>query len=204
MENIPQDLQKVAEFHGHLCPGLVIGYRVAKLAQQELALQHSEDEELVAIVENDSCAVDAVQYINGTTFGKGNLIFQDHGLHAYTFIERNSGKQVRIELKADFFERSSQQRDEIRKKQTKDLPLTSEEQAFLQTRRQQMLKMLLDIPDKDLFNIKEVKIEIPEKARILNSAKCSKCGLMVMETRARILNENIYCIPCWKSELGIN
>ena len=202
MEGIPEDLQDIVQFHGHLCPGLVIGYRVAKLAQQELNLGHSEDEELVAIVENDSCAVDAVQYLNGTTFGKGNLIFQDHGLQAYTFIERNSGKQVRIELKADIFQESSDQQKKIRQKQIADLPLTDEERAILQKRRQKMLRALLEISDKDLFNVKEVDIKIPEKARIFSSVKCSKCGLMVMETRARILNENTYCIPCWESELG--
>lgn len=37
------------------------------------------DEEMVAIVENDSCAVDAIQVLTGCTLGKGNLIFRDYG-----------------------------------------------------------------------------------------------------------------------------
>jgi formylmethanofuran dehydrogenase subunit E len=71
-------LEDIAEFHGHTCPGLAIGYRVSRYALEALG-GRSEDEELVAVVENDSCAVDAVQVMTGCTFGKGNLIFHDYG-----------------------------------------------------------------------------------------------------------------------------
>lgn len=201
MENIPQDLQKAVEFHGHICPGLVIGYRVAKLANKELKLKHSEDEELVAIVENDSCAVDAIQYINGATFGKGNLVFQDHGLHAYTFIERSAGNQIRIELKADVFLDMSEQRRAILQKLRNNIPLSLEEKQILQKSRQESIQRMLTMTDNDLFNVKKVNIEVPEKASIHSSVKCANCGLMVMETRARVLNKEFYCIPCWESEL---
>ncbi len=197
-----KNLNKVVEFHGHLCPGLVIGYRAAILANKELELDRSEDEELVAIVENDTCAVDAIQYINGTTFGKGNLVFRDHGLHAYTFIERNSGKQIRIELKSDVFQEESEQRREILRKQNQNIPLTEEENNLLETARQDILKKLMTMSDDELFIVKNVDIKVPDKARILNSVKCSKCGLMVMETRVRMLNDKFYCIPCLERELS--
>jgi hypothetical protein len=45
-------------------------------------------------VENDSCAVDAVQVMTGCTFGKGNLIFRDYGKQAYTFMSRATGKAL--------------------------------------------------------------------------------------------------------------
>jgi len=202
MVEVPEELERVAQFHGHLCPGLAIGYRVAILARKELDLQHSEDEELVAIVGNDTCAVDAIQYINGATFGKGNLIFQDYGIHAYTFIERNSGTQLRIELKADIFNDTSKRRHELMQKMNKNIPLSDEEQAFLGEARQESLRKLLTMSDKELFNIKKVDIEVPEKARIFQSVKCANCGLMVMETRARVLNQKFYCIPCWENKLG--
>lgn len=48
----PQTVDKVAEFHGHMCPGLAIGIRVAELALREIG-PHSSDEEVVAIVETD-------------------------------------------------------------------------------------------------------------------------------------------------------
>ncbi|MBD3227518.1 MAG: formylmethanofuran dehydrogenase [Candidatus Lokiarchaeota archaeon] len=204
MENIPEEVRDAVKFHGHLCPGLVLGYRVAKLARNRLALKRSPDEELVAIVENDTCAVDAIQFINGATFGKGNLIFKDHGLHVYTFIERNSGKKIRIALKSDVFKDASDKRHEIMKKTNENEPLSEEEKTFLKDSRSQKINHILTKPDQELFYIKDVEVEIPEKARIFNSVKCSKCGLSVMETRARLLNDRAYCIPCWKEELDKN
>src|SRR3990172_4604312 len=92
-----KSLSDVADFHGHVCPGLALGFRVSKLALNELG-GRSKDEELVAMVENDSCAVDAVQVMTGCTFGKGNLIFRDYGKQVYTFIKRPSGKSIRISI----------------------------------------------------------------------------------------------------------
>lgn len=92
-----KEFKDIINFHGHSCPGLALGYRVARAALEEIGMEDiSEDEELVAIVENDSCAVDAIQAITGCTFGKGNLIFKDFGKQVYTFIKRPSGDAVRI------------------------------------------------------------------------------------------------------------
>ena len=77
------EFNKVVEFHGHVCPGLAIGYRVAKYIKGHC--DKSEDEELVAIVENNSCSVDAIQQMLSCTFGKGNLIFKDYGKQVFTF-----------------------------------------------------------------------------------------------------------------------
>ena len=76
---MPEDLKKCVEFHGHLCPGLIYGYMVSKAAMDLLQLSRSRDEEVVAISENDSCAVDALQILLGTSIGKGNLILKDYG-----------------------------------------------------------------------------------------------------------------------------
>lgn len=69
------DYKNIVEFHGHECPGLAMGYRMASAAMNALNSIHSEDEEIVAIVENNACGVDALQCVTGCTFGKGNLIF---------------------------------------------------------------------------------------------------------------------------------
>src|SRR5512143_3805622 len=85
------------DFHGHSCPGLALGYRVSVRALKEFK-GRAADEEMVAIVENSSCAVDAVQVMTGCTFGKGNLIFRDYGKQVYTFFTRPSGKGLRISI----------------------------------------------------------------------------------------------------------
>jgi len=97
----PRDFEQVTRFHGHFCGGTVIGYRASKEALRRLGADRAHDEELIAIVENDSCAVDAVQVITGCTFGKGNLFFRDHGKHVYTFALRPSGRAVRLSRKPD-------------------------------------------------------------------------------------------------------
>lgn len=91
--------QSAVLFHGHECNGLRLGYKIAQFALAKLGIERAEDEELVAIVENDSCAVDGVQVVTGCTFGKGNLIFKDYGKHSYTFYNRKTGKGIRITRK---------------------------------------------------------------------------------------------------------
>ena len=71
--------EDVTDFHGHICPGSAIGYKAAKIAAEKLNIGLSKDEEILAIVENDSCAVDSIQVVLSCTFGKGNLIFKDYG-----------------------------------------------------------------------------------------------------------------------------
>jgi formylmethanofuran dehydrogenase subunit E len=92
--------EKVVAFHGHSCPGLAIGYRMTKAALAFLSSSRAPDEELVAIVENNACGVDAVQFLSGCTFGKGNFIFKDYGKHVYTFYDRKTKRGVRVVLSA--------------------------------------------------------------------------------------------------------
>lgn len=63
--------EQVVTFHGHLCMDIALGYRVAKTALHELSCERPQDEELLAVVETDSCSVDAIQAVTGCTFGKG-------------------------------------------------------------------------------------------------------------------------------------
>ena len=63
---------------------------MATAAMETLESFRAEDEELVAIVENDACGVDALQCVTGCTFGKGNLLFHDYGKHVYTIYSRSS------------------------------------------------------------------------------------------------------------------
>jgi len=44
------------------------------IALKKLRSHRATDEEFVAIVENDSCSVDAIEVVTGCTMGKGNLI----------------------------------------------------------------------------------------------------------------------------------
>ena len=122
-----QLVERTIAFHGHICPGLTSGIRVAEIALREIG-PHAEDEELVAVVETDSCGVDAIQYLVGCTFGKGNLIHLDHGQSVFTFSRRSDGKTVRISARPK--ERSPEPGDvEARLQRLREGTATEEELA---------------------------------------------------------------------------
>ncbi len=79
-----EQMKKTIAFHGHSCPGLAIGIRASELAKQRMGGLDSAD--LLAVVETDMCGVDAIQFLTGCTFGKGNLIHHDVGKMAFTLL----------------------------------------------------------------------------------------------------------------------
>ena len=186
----------VVSFHGHACPGLAIGFRVAEVALQELG-EKAVDEELVAVVENNSCAVDAVQVMAGCTFGKGNFIFKDYGKQVYTFIRRPSGKAVRIAVTWDPACSDPESPEETTMWQRyKDGDRAPEVLKVVHARKARKMQMILNAQADDLFDVKHLTATLPETARIYPSLRCDICGEKVMEPRTRKVGEQILCIPC--------
>ncbi len=190
-----EHLRDTVQFHGHLCPGLALGYRVAKAALRELNAGRPQDEELVAVVENDSCAVDAIQFITGCTFGKGNLIFRDYGKHVYTFYSRRSGAGVRVSEDYRGFE-GDQRFPELKKRQEAGEDVTREMQMY----KMEKAAAILRADEKEIMIITPVTAPPPHEARIRGSVRCALCGEKFMESRARIKNGKIVCIPCFEKE----
>ena len=178
---------------GHACPGLALGYRVAELALRELG-ERAGDEELVAIVENNSCAVDAIQVMTGCTFGKGNLIFRDYGKQVYTFVKRPSGEALRIAIKWTSPPETEKER-EIWKRYA-DGDRSEEVLKVVHDRKAKKIKAILDATDDELFEVRRTKVELPEEARIYPSVNCAICGEKVMEPRTRVKDGKVVCIPC--------
>ena len=183
-------------FHGHTCPGLALGYRVAEHALKTLHAERSEDEDLVAIVENDACGVDAVQAIAGCSVGKGNLILKDLGKHAYTFINRKTGSAIRLVQRPEpLTERLDPAAAALRTKVMSGKATPAEEKEF-EERQAAIIQKILTVPFSELFIEKEARSDIPERARIFGSVQCASCGEIVAEHRARVKNGKIVCIPC--------
>lgn len=166
------DYADIVKFHGHECPGLASGYRMSLAAMAALGADTARDEELVAIVENDACGVDALQMVSGCTFGKGNLVFRDHGKQVYTLFSRSSGRSVRVlfhgrgmpsELKDDRIARAA---------------------------------WILAAPEDTIISTGPALLELPAAARVSSSAPCPICGEPVMEGRLRQVDGQVGCIPC--------
>lgn len=190
---------EVADFHGHTCPGLAFGYRVAVAALKEMDMRNiSEDEELVAIVENDSCAADAIQVMTGCTFGKGNLIFRDYGKQVYTFIKRPSGDAVRISVDFTPGEETEKVKEMWRRYSEGDR--SKEVLKAVHDRRTKKMKAILEAPDPELLKITKLKVPLPPEARIYLSIKCGICKEKVAEPKARVKDGRIVCIPCFETD----
>jgi formylmethanofuran dehydrogenase subunit E len=171
LEELPRDLQEVVAFHGHLCPGLLIGYRAAKAAAAALQVGASEDEELLVIAENRSCSVDAFQSLLSTTLGKGNLRLRDYGKQVFTVADRASGRAVRVALRSPGADARGMSREE-------------------------RVEHLLSAETAELFYVNQVEMVLPALAEIVPTVRCARCEEGVMSTRTVESAGRVYCLPC--------
>ncbi len=194
---VPEDLKECIRFHGHLCPGIIYGYLVSKEAMRLLDLKRSGDEEIVAVCENDSCSVDALQIVLGTTSGKGNLIIKNYGKNAYTVISRNQNKAYRFSRKS-FYRYLGKEKEEF---DVLEEAVASGTATKEQKKRQKFLKSmdLLANPFNDIFETRETGLAMPEYAELAASKACAECGEMTMATKLKHLDGKEFCVPCFES-----
>ena len=189
-----EEFKKCESFHGHICPGLSIGYRVAKEAMAQLSEFRSEDEEIVAIVETDACSADAVQVLTGCTFGKGNFIYKDYGKMALTLLSRKSGKGVRVAMRDGAFNPDEVHMSLLKKVMAGEA--NEMEKKQFQTLHLKRSCDVLEMPTELLFNITAVEMPIPENAAIEPSEPCTRCGEPTMRTKLEIANGKMVCRGC--------
>jgi len=188
------DFTKCVEFHGHICPGLAIGFQAARTLMERLGVRRAPDEELLAIVETDACGADAIQVTTGCTFGKGNFIFKNYGKHAFSLVDRKRGKAMRVCLRPDAFE-ADPEYFSVSEKIQKDEASAEEIGRFRQFQQERTQK-ILDADAESLFKIEEISPDIPPKARIMESGTCNFCGEPTKKDLLRKIDGKKACIPC--------
>ena len=166
-----QRIEETIAFHGHHCPGLTIGIRAAELAMNRLGLHKTANS--ICVTETDMCGVDAIQFLAGCSFGKGNLVHRDYGKSAFTFFNRDTGKGFRALF-----------RDTGPKEGTD---------------KETRIRMLMDADLSDLFEIREIDAPPVRPARILNSIVCDSCSETTMESRIRLFEGKRLCTPCFNA-----
>ena len=194
-KKMTDDLKSCVEFHGHICPGLIYGYRVAKEAMKLMNLNRSVDEEVVAICENDSCAVDALQVMLGTVAGKGNLIIKNFGKNAYTVLSRSKHHAYRFSRRThyDYTGKSKREFDML------DVAVAAKTASEDDQRKLKRLKIndLLARPFEEIFTTTEVPFDEPLYAPLAPSETCAICGEMTMATKMmKLIDGRQVCIPC--------
>jgi formylmethanofuran dehydrogenase subunit E len=96
-DGLADALRIAGNFHGDVCPGIVIGARATLAGLRELGLDEPRGtKRLVVFVESDRCVTDAVMALTGCTPGRRTLKVVDAGKMAATFLDLTTGRAVRV------------------------------------------------------------------------------------------------------------
>jgi len=185
MEDFEELLKGSAEAHGHLCPGQVVGVRMAMLGCHLIGLDEPRTlpqiKKLIVYVEMDRCATDAISFVTGAKLGRRSLKFVDNGIMAATFVNIDTQKAFRI----------------ISTEESRDL--VELYISDITDKRQQQLdaykKMSLD----ELFIVEEVFVDVPAcdmPGPTKFKAVCARCNIVVRDKREVLKNDEILCRPC--------
>lgn len=185
MESFETLLEQSGKVHGHLCPGQVVGVRMAMLGCRLLGLDNPTSREQIkkflVYVEMDRCTADAVAHVTGVKLGRRSLKFMDYGIMAATFIHLETGDAYRILSTEDSRELSFLYAPEENKK--------SKQQLIAYKR----------MPDSVLFRVQEVhvsinKLDLPGPAK--KKVVCRRCGQIVRDGREIMIDGTPICKPC--------
>jgi len=182
------------EFHGHRCPFMPLGYRMGRLAMQELGVDHEKDHGFFVIPElgvghPQTCLMDGIQIATGATYGKSLMENTFWGKLAAVFHHPEEGT-VRLALNADFLDEFSQQEffaDSKRGVEPSQIPLEVTEKALTWADAQ---------PDQKVFKVERLwDYQFKRVKGSFNKAKCVKCGEYVFERYVRMVNGQPHCVP---------
>jgi formylmethanofuran dehydrogenase subunit E len=185
MKSFEELLETSVQRHGHLCPGQVVGVRMAMLGCRLIGLDdpssRQQIKKLLVYVEMDRCTADAVAHVTGVKLGRRSLKFMDYGIMAATFVNLETGKAFRV----------------ISTEESRDLVSHYAPEVFGRVERQ--LEAYQRMPDSVLFRVQEVHVplhdeDMPGPTRY--KAVCSRCGQIVRDRRELKRNGETLCRPC--------
>jgi formylmethanofuran dehydrogenase subunit E len=178
-------LKGSVEEHGHLCPGQVVGTRMALLGCRLIGLDNprrrDQIKKLIVYVEMDRCTADAVAYVTGVKLGRRSLKFMDYGIMAATFLNLETGEAYRI----------------LSTEEARDLaPVYAPE---VSGKSQQQIEAYQRMPDSVLFRVMRVHVDITEydlPGPTRHKISCDRCGQVVRDRREVTANGVTLCKPC--------
>ena len=185
---------RVVEFHGHMCPGLALGIRAAEVARAEVGL-NSPENPVVAIVETDLCPADAILYLTGCTFGKGNFIHLDHGKNAFTFVRLRDGRGVRVVARPDAFGPPDPDFTALLEK-VRSGQASAEERARFEEAQRRRAEAILQAPLDRLFQVRPAEARVPPRNRAVRWEVCDGCGEPVLTSHLERRDGGVYCRGC--------
>jgi formylmethanofuran dehydrogenase subunit E len=185
MQDFGTLLKKSASAHGHLCPGQVVGVRMAMLGCRLIGLDEltriDQIKKLIVFVEMDRCAGDAVAHVTGVKLGRRSLKFMDYGIMAASFLNLETNTAFRV----------------ISTEEARDLaPVYAPE---IPEKYPQQLEAYKRMPDSVLFRVQKVRVDMSEydlPGPTRKKISCSRCGQVIRDNREVVQNGHILCKPC--------
>ncbi len=185
MDNFEDLLSASVENHGHLCPGQVVGVRMAMLGCRLIGLdnprQDDQIKKLIVYVEMDRCTGDAVAFVTGAKLGRRSLKYVDYGIMAATFLNLETNQAYRIISTEESRDLANKYAPEFNDKTT------------------QQIEAYKRMPESVLFRIQKVHVPLSEfdlPGPTRKKVTCAGCGQVVRDNKEVQINGKPYCRPC--------
>ncbi|MGB6974706.1 MAG: FmdE family protein [Terracidiphilus sp.] len=188
METLDELLKRAEAAHGHMCPGQILGVRMALVGLEKLGIQDplgADRKRLVTYIEIDRCATDAIAMVTGCRLGKRTLKFRDWGKMAATFVDLEAGRAVRVTARESSREAAQRMFPDAGSKS-----------------RQQMLAYHA-LRDEELFAVQPVRVAVGESelpGKRGDRVACARCGEGVNFGRFVEVNGERLCLSCARPE----
>ncbi len=183
MRDLSTLLSEAAAAHGHICPGQVLGVRMAMVGCQRLGIEEPrKTKRLLVYVEIDRCAADAIAAVTGCKLGKRTLKYVDYGKLAATFVDTLTGRAVRVAAL-----------DAARDRAAIYAPNLNGDRYAIQTAAYQVM------PEHELFTVQEVRLTVPAQdmpGPPVSRVCCARCGETINDGREVRHDGLILCRAC--------
>jgi formylmethanofuran dehydrogenase subunit E len=193
---INMTLNRVVNFHGHMCPELILGGKVCEYVHKLLDEDGKFKKGLSIIAENCTSALDAIQVLLGATIGNQRLRVIDYGKHNYTILYDKGQKGLRLSLKFSDYKDEDEYTKLVNKIAANQAGLN--EVVQFQSLLDDRAKLLLSLPPEDIFDIEHTgTTDRPSEMADLYLS-CCKCGQQVLKSRIINHQDKHYCMPCFQ------
>lgn len=189
-------LKRIVDFHGHLCPDLVIGCKLCEYAQKLIPQAYELNSNISLIAENCTSSLDAIQIMLGTTVGNQRLQVMDFGKHNYTLLSKKDETGFRLSLKKHHFG-DEEEYSELEHK-IKNNQVIMDDAVQFQKLLDGRVRYLLGLAPEDIFSVKHVESVPPPLETANTFLQCSACGEHVLKSRKIEYQGQTYCIPCFR------
>lgn len=197
MSEFEQILETGIRFHGHRCPAMPMGLKAGLAAMQALGVGRSQDKELFVYAETGKghaagCFLDGIMAATGCTYGKSNIEKLYYNKMAFTLIDQQSGRALRVSLKPGFFEKALAS------------PFVQQRKAGVPPQEiapeiaDPLINRIIGLDASEFLDVGPVHtVEVKKGKGVFEAKRCEGCGEVTFVNKLRQSPDGkLVCIPC--------